>query len=80
MRFNGQDQPQYDSQSADMLDNNIWPCTDGSGTFVPHAKGVAILGCMEDIPLDGAIIRPYVDLNLETLYNVRIIHDFSFRP
>jgi len=33
---------------------------------------VAILGCMEDIPLDGAIIRPYVDLNLETLFNVRV--------
>jgi len=35
-------------------------------------QGVGILGCMEDIPLDGAIIRPYVDLNLETLYNVRV--------
>ena len=27
---------------------------------------------MEEIPLDGAIIRPYVDLNLETLHNVRV--------
>ena len=35
------------------------------------AQGVSILACMDEIPLEGAIIRPYVDLNLETLHNVR---------
>ena len=28
--------------------------------------------------MDGAIIRPYVDLNLETLFNVRTMVDWAF--
>ena len=39
---------------------------------VERAQGVEVLEYMDGISIDSApIIRAYIDLNLETLYNVR---------
>ena len=60
-----------DNAAAVLLDGHRYIGSGSRKTCVNVPQGVSILDCMDEIPLEGAIIRPYVDLNLETLYNVR---------